>query len=132
MVHMPSTRPVVLNDNLTVNCNGSLTLGGAISNGGNGPMGITLSAGLLVLAGGNTYTGNTTISGGTVTLAHRLAARQHCQHWRRRHFEFCRGYHQPEFGRPDSAGNIVLATAALEPVTLKWAATGRERPTTVS
>ncbi len=66
--------PLVLNDNLAVSNNASLTLGGPIANGSNGPMGITLSgSGGLVLAGGNTYSGNTTIGGGTLTLANPLA-----------------------------------------------------------
>ena len=93
--------PVVLNDNLTVNNNGSLTLGGAIANGSNGPMGITISgSGLLVLAGGNTYSGNTTDQrrhsdpgpspGG---------AKQHRQRDERRHSEFRRRHHQPDPGR---------------------------------
>ena len=112
--------PLVLNDNLTVSNNGSLTVGGAIVNGANGPMAITVSGGgLLVLAGGNTYSGNTTISGGTLTLAHPLAAQNSTVNVTNSGtLGFAAGNTSPTLGGLTGAGNVTLATAAAEPVML--------------
>ncbi len=111
--------PLVLNDNLIVISSGSLTLGGVIANGSDGPMGITLSGGLLVLGGGNTYSGNTALSSGTLTLAHPLAVQNSTLNVTNSGtLSFAGGNTSPTLGGLTGAGNIALATAAMEPVTL--------------
>ena len=111
--------PLVLNDNLTVNNNGSLTVGGLIADGSNGPMGITVSGGLLVLAHGNTYSGSTAVSGGGVSLADPLAVQNSTVNVTNSGtLSFATGNTSPTLGGLTGSGNVALATAAAEPVTL--------------
>ena len=119
--------PIVLNDNLTISNNASLTLGGAIADGSNGPMGITLSgSGRLMLAGANTYSGNTTISGGTLTLANPLSLQNSTVNVTSGGaLSFAAGVTSPSLGGLKGGVNIALATAASEPVMLSVGQNGQ-------
>jgi autotransporter-associated beta strand protein len=110
--------PLILNDNVTISNSGALTIGGTIANGSNGPMGITLSSGPLVLATGNTFSGNTTISGGTLNLAHSLAVQNSTVTLSGGVLSFAAGNTGPTLGGLAGSGNVALASAASEPVTL--------------
>ena len=119
--------PIVLNDNLAISNNASLTLGGAIANGSNGPMGITLSgSGRLALAGGNTYSGNTTVSGGTLTLANPLSLQDSTVNLTTGGaLSFAAGVTSPSLGGLTGGVNIALATAASQPVMLSVGQNGQ-------
>jgi autotransporter-associated beta strand protein len=125
--------PVVLNDNLTVSNNltpsstASLAVGGAIANGVNGPKGLTLSGGgLLTLSAANTYSGNTMINNGTMLLAHPLAVQNSTVGvgWSGA-LDFAAGVTSPVVGGLLGTGNVVLTTAAAEPVTLNVGGNGQ-------
>ncbi len=119
--------PIVLNDNLTISNNASLTLGGAIANGSNGPMGITLSgSGRLTLVGGNTYSGKTTVSGGTLTLANPLSLQDSTVNVTAGGaLSFAAGVTSPSLGGLTGGVNIGLATAASQPVMLSVGQNGQ-------
>ena len=104
---------------------GSTTFSGTIQGGGGAPPGsgtislVVNGSGTQVLAGSSSYTGSTTISSGTLTLAHPLAVQNSTVNVSSSGaLNFAAGNTSPTLGGLAGAGNVVLATAAAQPVTL--------------
>ena len=126
--------PVTLNDNVTVDDYGSLTLGGAIAKGGRRAKGITMSgSGNLALGNSNTYSGITLISGGTVTLAHRLAAQNSTVNiGQSGALGFAAGITSLLWAVSRGSATWSWRLPPPSPSCSAWAATGRARSTTAS
>ena len=112
--------PLVLASNTDVtfiNPGNSLTISGSIS--GSETALSLYGAGTLVLGAANTYSGSTDVSTGTLQLAHPLAVQNSTVSVSASGaLAFAAGVTNPTLGGLAGAGNISLATAASQPVTL--------------
>ena len=126
--YSPGSGGSVINGNVAVASvltlsptSGSTTFSGMIQGGGGlGTIGLVISgSGVQVLSGANTYAGGTNISSGTLNLAHPLAVQNSTVNVSSSGaLSFAAANTSPILGGLAGAGNVVLATAAAEPVTL--------------
>jgi autotransporter-associated beta strand protein len=112
------------NTDVTVsNAADQLTLSGNIS--GTGLALNQYGAGTLVLAGSNTFSGAMNVNSGTLRLSNPLAVRNSTVNLAGGTLAFAAGNTSPVAGGLAGSGNLVLATAAAEPVTLSVGGDGQ-------
>jgi autotransporter-associated beta strand protein/parallel beta-helix repeat protein len=118
-VALAASRNLVINSGVTATLGtngGSMTVAGAV--GGSGGLAI-VGGGVLTLSGSSTFSGGVQTNGGTLNLAHPLAVQNSTVNLSPSGgLSFAAGNTSPTLGGLAGAGNVVLATAAAEPVTL--------------
>ncbi len=100
-----------------------LTVSGHISGTGTAALNL-YGAGTLVLAGSNSFSGATNVTAGTLNVAHPLAVQNSTVNLAGA-VTFAAGITSPVFGGLAGGGDLQLATAAGEPVTLNVGGSGR-------
>ncbi|MGA2063424.1 MAG: autotransporter-associated beta strand repeat-containing protein [Thermoguttaceae bacterium] len=118
-IALAATRNMLVNSGVTATLDtngGSMTIAGAV--GGSGGLAI-VGGGVLTLSNSGTFSGGAQITAGTLDLAHPLAVQNSTVNLGSSGaLNFAAGITSPTLGGLAGAGNVVLATAAAEPVTL--------------
>jgi fibronectin-binding autotransporter adhesin len=104
---------------------GNIVLGGVVSDGGAG-LGLNITGtAVVVLGAANTYSGPTNLTAGTLCLAHPLAVQSSTVNLAGGVLAFPAGITSPALGGLSGSGNLTLATAASESVTLTVGGNGQ-------
>jgi autotransporter-associated beta strand protein/parallel beta-helix repeat protein len=118
-ITLAATRNMVINSGVTATLGtngGSMTIAGAV--GGSGGLAI-VGGGVLTLSNSSTFSGGAQINAGTLNLAHPLAVENSTVNLSSSGaLSFAAGNTSPTLGGLAGAGNVVLATAASQAVTL--------------